>query len=47
MGYDLIAFSTNEEAEKFRSQYGGKRIVELGAVWIVDVDRETSPLRKR
>jgi nitrous oxide reductase accessory protein NosL len=47
MGYDLVAFSTKEEAEKFKSQYGGKRIVELGTVGIVDVDRETSPLKKR
>jgi copper chaperone NosL len=47
MGYDLIAFSTREEAETFKSQYGGKRVVELGTVGIADVDRETSPLKKR
>lgn len=47
MGYDLIAFSSREEAEKFKSKYGGKRIVELGSIGIVDVERETSPLKKR
>jgi copper chaperone NosL len=47
MGYDLIAFSTREEAEKFRSQYGGKRIVEHGTVGIADVNRKTSPREKK
>jgi copper chaperone NosL len=47
MGYDLIAFSTREEAERFKSEYGGKRIVEPGTVGVADVDRKTSPLEKR
>jgi nitrous oxide reductase accessory protein NosL len=47
MGHDLIAFSTREEAEKFKAQYGGKRIVEHGIVGIADVDRPTRPLKKR
>ncbi|MBI5572244.1 MAG: nitrous oxide reductase accessory protein NosL [Desulfomonile tiedjei] len=46
MGPDLIAFPSKEEAEKFSSQYYGKRIVEPGTVGIQDVERQGGPPRK-
>lgn len=39
MGHDLVAFSSREEAEKFSSQYGSKRIVEPGTVHIKGIER--------
>ena len=45
MGHELIAFSTREEAEKFRAEYGGKRIVQLGTVGAGDVERREQPSR--
>lgn len=47
MGYDLIAFSSVEEAEKFRVEHGGKRVVQLHTVGLGDVDREKKPLEKK
>ncbi len=32
MGYALIPFSSGEQADEFRDQYGGKRIIRLKAV---------------
>jgi nitrous oxide reductase accessory protein NosL len=46
MGPDLIAFPSRQEAEKFSSEYGGKRIVEPGTVGIKDVERQTGPPKK-
>jgi len=43
MGYELIPFSTVEEAEKFKSKFGGKRVVQLGTVEFKEVERK-SPL---
>ncbi len=40
MGYELIAFSTREEAEKFKAQYGGKRIVQLSTIGAQEVERQ-------
>jgi copper chaperone NosL len=39
MGFDLIPFSDKNEAEKFKDQYEGKRIVQLGTVGPKDVER--------
>jgi nitrous oxide reductase accessory protein NosL len=44
MGYDLIPFSTKEEAEKFEAEYNGKRLVQLQTVDLKDVDRPHKPL---
>lgn len=30
MGYDLIPFSSKEEAERFMAEHGGKRIIQVG-----------------
>ena len=46
MGYELIPFSTLEEAEKFKAQFGGKRIVQLGTVAFTDVERKSPPLKE-
>lgn len=46
MGYELIPFSTLEEAEKFKEQFGGKRIVQLGTVAFKDVERKSPPLKE-
>jgi len=46
MGYELIPFSTVEEAEKFKSEFGGKRVVQLGTVEFKDVERKTPPSPK-
>jgi len=40
MGYDLIPFSTKEEAEAFSKEYAGKRVVQLGTVVPKEVDRK-------
>lgn len=47
MGYDLIAFSSKAEAEKFKQEHGGKRIVELQTVGFEDVDRKKKPVEKK
>lgn len=39
MGYDLIPFSDKEEAEKFKDQHDGKRVVQMGTVGPKDVER--------
>jgi len=44
MGYDLIPFSNKEEAEKFETEYNGKRLVQLHTVDLKDVDRSRKPL---
>jgi copper chaperone NosL len=44
MGYDLIPFSNKEEAEKFETEYNGKRLVQLHTVDLKDVDRPRKPL---
>jgi nitrous oxide reductase accessory protein NosL len=40
MGYDLVPFSSKEEAEKFSTKYGGKRIIQLRSVKPEDVERK-------
>jgi nitrous oxide reductase accessory protein NosL len=40
MGYELIPFSTAEQAEKFKSEFAGKRVVQLGTVEFKDVKRK-------
>lgn len=47
MGYDLIAFSSKAQAETFKSEHDGKRIVELQTARLEDVDRERKPLEKK
>jgi nitrous oxide reductase accessory protein NosL len=44
MGYELIPFSNKEEAEKFETEYNGKRLVQLHTVDLKDVDRPRKPL---
>ena len=44
MGYELIPFSNKEEAEKFETEYNGKRLVQLHTVELKDVDRPRNPL---
>ncbi len=39
MGYDLIPFSDKNEAEKFKEEHDGKRVVQMGTVGIKDVER--------
>ncbi len=39
MGFDLIPFSDKNEAEKFKDQHEGKRVVQLGTVGPKDVER--------
>ena len=46
MGYELIPFSTLEEAEKFQARFGGRRIVQLGTVAFKDVERKSPPLKE-
>jgi nitrous oxide reductase accessory protein NosL len=45
MGFELIPFPSMEEAEKFKSEFGGKRIVQLGTVEFRDVERERRAIR--
>ncbi len=40
MGYELIPFSTFGEAEKFNSEFAGKRVVRLETVKFKDVERK-------
>jgi nitrous oxide reductase accessory protein NosL len=40
MGHDLIPFSSKEEAEKFKMEYKGKRIVDLSTIVHEDVKRK-------
>lgn len=44
MGYELIPFSNKEDAEKFETEYKGKRLVQLHTVELKDVDRSRKPL---
>jgi nitrous oxide reductase accessory protein NosL len=44
MGFDLIPFSSADEAEKFEAKYNGKRLVQLQTVELKDVDRKRKPL---
>ena len=44
MGFDLVPFSNKEEAEKFETEYKGKRLVQLQTVELKDVDRSRKPL---
>jgi hypothetical protein len=44
MGYELIPFSNKVEAEKFETEYKGKRLVQLHTVELKDVDRSRKPL---
>jgi copper chaperone NosL len=44
MGKDLIPFSALKVAEDFKSNHGGKRIVQMGKVELKDIDRK-KPLR--
>ncbi len=39
MGYDLVPFSDKNEAEKFKEEHDGKRVVQMGTVGIKDVER--------
>jgi len=45
MGYELIPFSTVEQAEKFKSEFAGKRVVQLGTVDFKDVERKEPRLK--
>ena len=40
MGYELIPFSSRQQAEEFKGRNGGKRIIKLGEVRPHDVDRK-------
>lgn len=40
MGYDLIPFSSRQQAEDFKAHNGGKRIIELDTVHPHDVERK-------
>lgn len=46
MGYEVIPVASLEAAEKFKSEFGGKRVVRMGTVEFKDVDRKGSPLKK-
>jgi nitrous oxide reductase accessory protein NosL len=46
MGYELIPFSTAEQAEKFKSEFAGKRVVQLGTVEFKDVNRKEPALKE-
>jgi nitrous oxide reductase accessory protein NosL len=40
MGYDLIPFSSKEKAEAFKTEYGGKRVLQLQTATPDQVDRK-------
>ncbi|MEW6529317.1 MAG: nitrous oxide reductase accessory protein NosL [Thermodesulfobacteriota bacterium] len=40
MGYDLIPFSTKEKAEAFKTEYSGKRVLQLQTATPEQVDRK-------
>ncbi|MBI4962435.1 MAG: nitrous oxide reductase accessory protein NosL [Desulfomonile tiedjei] len=46
MGYEVISFPTVEEAEKFKSEFGAKRVVQMGTVEFKDVERKGPSLKK-
>lgn len=45
MGYDLVAFSSGEKAEKFKSRYHGKRVVKMNTIHEKDVERKRGVLK--
>ncbi|MBM4328450.1 MAG: hypothetical protein FJ118_14965 [Deltaproteobacteria bacterium] len=40
MGYDLIPFSSKEKAEAFKTEHGGKRVIQLHTATPEQVDRQ-------
>lgn len=45
MGYDLIGFTAQKEAETFKNRYDGKRVVQMNTVNRKDVEREKGVLQ--
>jgi nitrous oxide reductase accessory protein NosL len=45
MGYELVPFSKREEAEKFKTDYSGKRLVDFSSVGASDVERRQKERR--